>query len=367
MPTTKYLVMGTDSNGKATFTQKRTNKMTKVMTNMISGVDERTILSKGCPCCGEPNSARWMRVPERSQSGTGYYDLVRCPSCLHVWLDNSPLPEEMSYYYGTNYHRAIGQAGEASAKRWKPQLQVISKYKTGGCILDIGCSSGGFLGLLKGGPWKLYGIEPSLPTAERARAMTGADVFAGNVEDAIFPPNSFDVITCSDVLEHLYEPREVFRSVASWLKPGGIFYVFVPNIKSWEARIFRSYWFGLDLPRHLHHYSAESLTGLAMSVGLRQVRMVTPPGRYVEHSAWILLDDLARRVGVSWTPSDLTAEPGIAWKVLRKAQRLSVGALYSAIASCCGAAPSLQGVFQKTLDPIPNQCESAGTQNSGKP
>lgn len=340
--------------------------MANTMTNVGSTVDERIVRSRGCPCCGQSSFTRWMQVPERSQAGASGYELLRCPSCSHTWLDNPPIPEEMSYYYGPNYHRAISHAGESSNKRWIRQLRVISKYKVDGCILDIGCSSGAFLGYLRGGPWKLHGIEPSLKTAERARAMTGADIFAGEVENATFAPNSFDVITCSDVMEHLYEPSEVFRKVQSWLKPGGIFYVFVPNIKSWEARIFRSYWYGLDLPRHLHHYSAESLAGLARSVGLRQVRMVTPPGRYVEQSTWILLDGLASRAGVSWTPSNLTAEPGIVWKVLRKAQRLSVGALYSAVASYCGAGPSLQAVFQKTAAPDVEQEKPVGLQDLTK-
>jgi 2-polyprenyl-3-methyl-5-hydroxy-6-metoxy-1,4-benzoquinol methylase len=341
--------------------------MTNAMTKMISTVDEKIFQSKGCPCCGGSNFIGWMQVPERSHAGAGCYQLLRCPSCSHTWLDNRPMPEEMSHYYGANYHRAVSHAGESSNKRWKRQLQVISKFRADGCILDIGCSSGAFLGYLQGGTWKLHGIEPSLITAERARAMTGADIFAGDVEDAIFAPNSFDVITCSDVMEHLYEPREVFRKVSSWLKPGGIFYVFVPNIKSWEARIFRSYWYGLDLPRHLHHFSAESLAGIARSVGLRQVRMVTPPGRYIEQSTWILLDDLASRADVRWTPSDLMAEPGIVWRVLRKAQRLSVGALYSAVASCCGAAPSLQAVFQKNAGSDSEQDRSLGVQDLAKP
>jgi SAM-dependent methyltransferase len=341
--------------------------MTNAMTKMISTVDEKIFQSKGCPCCGGSNFIGWMQVPERSHAGAGCYQLLRCPSCSHTWLDNRPMPEEMSHYYGANYHRAVSHAGESSNKRWKRQLQVISKFRADGCILDIGCSSGAFLGYLQGGTWKLHGIEPSLITAERARAMTGADIFAGDVEDAIFAPNSFDVITCSDVMEHLYEPREVFRKVSSWLKPGGIFYVFVPNIKSWEARIFRSYWYGLDLPRHLNHFSAESLAGIARSVGLRQVRMVTPPGRYIEQSTWILLDDLASRADVRWTPSDLMAEPGIVWRVLRKAQRLSVGALYSAVASCCGAAPSLQAVFQKNAGSDSEQDRSLGVQDLAKP
>jgi len=318
---------------------------------MISRVNAEGMVPNACPCCGDYNFKRWMQVPDGAQRGVARYDLLRCPSCMHTWLDNRPAPEEMGYYYSEKYHRAIGHAGETSPKRWGRQLRVISKYKTGGRILDIGCSSGAFLGYLKGGPWELYGIEASASTAERARALTGANVFAGDVLDANFRPNWFDVITCSDVMEHLYEPRVVFRSVFNWLKPGGIFYVFVPNIMSWEARMFGSYWSGLDLPRHLHHYSTESLAGFAKSVGLHQVRMVTPPGCYLEPSTSILIDHLARKAGVARKPLDLTARPGLAWRIVRKGMRLSVEALYSVVTSSCGAAPSLQAVFQKDTEP----------------
>lgn len=310
--------------------------------------DQKSISGAACPCCGQNNFMRWMRVPERFQSGSGYYDLLRCSSCLHTWLNNQPTPEEMDYYYGSEYHRAVGHAGETSPQRWGRQLQTIRRYKTSGSILDIGCSSGGFLASLRGGPWKLHGIEASLPTAERARSLTDGDIFAGDVMEAKFPPSSFDVITCSDVMEHLYEPHKVFRKVYNWLKPEGIFYVFVPNIMSWEARVFRTYWYGLDLPRHLHHYSVNSLAALSQSTDLRMVRIVTPAGCYLEQSTSILLNDLAHRCGAEWAPVDLSADMGLFWKVVRKAVRLGLEAPYGKVASYFRAAPSLQAVFQKS-------------------
>ena len=328
---------------------------------MISSVSEDAVSNKSCPCCGDNNFENWMHVPKRDQQGSAPYDLLRCPACLHSWLDNPPTADEMGYYYSDQYHRAIGHAGERSAKRWNRQLQVIEKYKTGGRVLDIGCSSGGFLGYLKSGPWELYGIEASAPTAERARSATGAQVFAGDVLEAEFPPNWFDVITCSDVMEHLYEPGEVFRRVYRWLKPGGIFYVFVPNIMSWEARVFGTYWSGLDLPRHLHHYSKKSLARLAASANLQQVRMVTPPGCYLEPSAAILLHELAHKAGMKPKPVDVTAQPGWIWRIARKGMRLTVVALYSVVASACGEAPSLQAVFQKEAEPRLAEHGSAGT------
>ena len=89
----------------------------------------------------------------------------------------------------------------------------------------------------------------SAECAKTAEARSGAQVFVGNILDAPFPPESFDVITCFDVLEHLYEPRRVMARVSEWLKPGGMFYVLVPNVDSAEARVFGSYWHGLELPQ----------------------------------------------------------------------------------------------------------------------
>jgi SAM-dependent methyltransferase len=319
----------------------------------VSGIEEDAPQNRFCPCCNEQGATKWMEVPDHSQQGAGCYELFCCVSCHHVWLNKPPAPDEMGYYYGPQYHRDIGRAGETSPARWKRQLRVIQRYKSGGHILDVGCSSGGFLAYIKGASWGLNGIEASSPTAERARAITGGNIVAGDVMDAVFPPGSMDVITCSDVLEHLYEPQDVIRRISSWLKPGGIFYVFVPNIMSWEARAFRSYWYGLDLPRHLHHFSIESLAALASSANLRQVRMVTPAGSYLEHSASIWLDSVLRRNGLRRTPVplNLVGDGGIAWRAVRKGVRISIEALYSRVASVCGSAPSIQAVFRKDDGP----------------
>lgn len=334
--------------------------MSSNTSTMSRPIEVATASGGVCPCCGDNNAAHWMWVPDRcthwmqipegSLNGAGH-ELLCCNSCSHVWLGRLPTQEEISFYYGHAYHQAVSSSGEMSLRRWGRQLEIILQYKSGGDVLDIGCSSGGFLACLKDGPWRLYGIEADIATAERAHALTGARVFAGDVANASFPDRSFDVITCSDVLEHLPEPQEVFKKVYNWLKPGGVFYVFVPNICSWEARMFGSYWVALDAPRHLHHFSKQSLAFLATSINLRQVRMVTPPGSYLEHSLSILIDDFLRKTGLKRTsrPLDLTGDGGVAWRVARKGLRLTVESLYSLLAAYCGAAVSIQAVFQKDL------------------
>lgn len=300
-----------------------------------------------CPCCGSAVTRHWLQAPDWSSEGSDHFDLVRCSSCQHTWISHPPTASQLSRYYGPDYHTSVGRTGETTSWRWERELRLITRYKTGGSLLDIGCSSGGFLSYLKQFPWKLYGIEPDQETAARARSISGGAITATGVDDAEFAPESFDVITCSDVLEHLPDPRAVFERVARWLKPSGIFYVFVPNIGSWESRLFGSHWYGLDIPRHLHHYSPGSLKSLADFAGLDPVRIVTPPGCYLEQSLSTWLNAVLRKAGAGHSRINLSGPAWFGWRAVRKGIRLTLEAAYAGTASLCGAGPSLQAVFQK--------------------
>ncbi|HEX4311802.1 MAG TPA: class I SAM-dependent methyltransferase [Acidobacteriaceae bacterium] len=275
------------------------------------------------------------------------YTLLRCSACSHVWLSNPPSADELSRFYGPEYHQAVSCAGEGDAARWGGLLKTIQRYRTKGALLDIGCSTGGFLSHLSGGAWQLAGIELSAEAAERARTNSGGQIMTGSIGEVEFPPNSFDVITCNDVLEHLHEPRIVFEKVAGWLKPDGIFYVFVPNVLSWEARLFQSFWYGLDLPRHLHFFSPSSLNSLSSQAGLETLRIATPPGNYLEQSTCRLLTWLVYKATGSIHIIDMSGRVNPVLRVVRKGLRIVVGDGFGWVASMGRAGPSLQAVFQK--------------------
>ena len=192
--------------------------------------------SQLCPVCGNNGALQWLRTSDRYHDRPELYDLARCPACSYVWLQNVPSPDEMAHHYGEDYDKCIGDAGDFSPERWRDRRTALAQHKSGGDILDLGCSSGSFLETLKGSPWKLHGVEMSSAAARKAEDRTGANVFVGDILDAPFRPESFDAITCFDVLEHVYEPQRVLAKVQEWLKPGGIYYVLVPNIDSAESR-----------------------------------------------------------------------------------------------------------------------------------
>jgi SAM-dependent methyltransferase len=306
-------------------------------------------LPQFCPLCGSQEAERFLAGRDRFHKRRETYQLMRCSACAMVWLADPPGPEQMSAHYGDDYYKGIAMAGEAP-RRWKKQCAVISRYKQCGDILDIGCSSGGFLGTLKGGSWGLHGIEIAAPMAARARANTGAEVFVGDALSAPFAPESFDVVTCFDVLEHVYEPRRLLLKALGWLKPGGIFYTMLPNIDSWEARVFGSYWYGLELPRHISHFSPESLRRAMAAAGFEKGHIEMLPNSFLEYSFHYICDDAAEKVGFASQPLARPKQLSIPWRVVRKGLRLSVVAPLGRLASFAGAGASMEAVFVKSRE-----------------
>jgi SAM-dependent methyltransferase len=328
--------------------------MSSVSIQQQMGVENREDGSKTknhgpepCPICGQGGAQEWLRGPDRLHGRHEEYTLVRCEACSVVWLSNPPKPSEMHLHYTDAYDKLISAGGENAPARWGFRKEAIAQYKQSGTLLDLGCSSGSFLAFMRSELWTLYGIEMSSECAKTAEARSGAEIFVGNILDAPFPRESFDVITCFDVLEHLYEPHKVMARVGEWLKPGGIFYVLVPNVDSAEAREFGSYWHGLELPRHLFHYSPASLKFLAESAGLREVSLETHRNPAVGTSMRYVWDDVFGAVGIRRTPVAYRSEPGFAWRAGRKAVRMTLLRALLAMAPLVGGGESIHAIFQK--------------------
>lgn len=306
-------------------------------------------LQEPCPNCQRTDVRNWLSAPDRLHGRREKYTLVRCPGCSLVWLSNPPQPEEMHLHYTDAYDKLISAGGDNPA-RWGFRKEMIARFKNSGALLDLGCSAGAFLELMRSESWKLHGVEMSAQAAKTAETRTGAHVFVGNVLDAQFPANSFDVITCFDVLEHLYEPTRVMSRVAEWLKPGGIFYVLVPNVDSAEARVFGSYWHGLELPRHLFHYSPESLKALAESVGFEEVSLVTRRNPAVGTSLRYVWDDVFRAVGIHQTPVVYRGKASLPWRAARKVVRVTLLRALLAMAPLVGGGESIHAVSRRALN-----------------
>ncbi len=302
-----------------------------------------------CPICKDSSATPFLEAPDRFHGRKQVYDLVRCRTCNLVRLFHPPDAAAIAFHYGDGYHDMIVNAGETElARRWKRHRETVLSLKSGGAILDIGCSSGAFLKSLQSPSWQLYGVEISEEAAAAARKVAGAQVFVGDPLDAPFTPESFDVITCFHLLEHVYDPLELMKRARAWLRPGGFLYVVLPNINSWEARIFRSYWYGLELPRHLVHFSPQSLEQAAGSASLETTKLHTLlDDSFVEHSLHYVFEDLLAKVGVSKAPLSSGSPTPLLVKIIRKLFRLSFVLSLRAVAAIADRGASIEGVFVK--------------------
>jgi 2-polyprenyl-3-methyl-5-hydroxy-6-metoxy-1,4-benzoquinol methylase len=189
-----------------------------------------------------------------------------------IYQNPRPTFEEMAIHYPPGYdsHESEPSSEESS---WLRQLafeygiakrtRVVTRYKRGGRLLDVGCATGSFLrGMQSKESWEPYGVEINAAAARVARERYGLNVHIGTLEQAIFSDGFFDVVTMWDVLEHLHDPSSSLREVYRILKPEGILIIRAPNADSWNASLFGRYWAGWDAPRHLHVFTSSTLRAL---------------------------------------------------------------------------------------------------------
>src|SRR5437764_9896055 len=97
----------------------------------------------------------------------------------------------------------------------------------GSRILDAGCGSGRTLEELRH-YGEVQGIELDPEAAAVARSRGCGEVKTGRLEELPWPPDTFDLITCLDVIEHTPDDRVTLAELRRVCKPGGWLVVTVP-------------------------------------------------------------------------------------------------------------------------------------------
>ena len=121
----------------------------------------------------------------------------------------------MENLYNKSYFSAYTDDPKRKEMYWQEFERTTRITKlSGGKVLDVGCGLGDFLGLFPKS-WKKYGVEVS----EYAREIA---IQKGINFKVPAKKNFFDLIVCTDVLEHVLDLNDSIKKILTVLKKGGI-------------------------------------------------------------------------------------------------------------------------------------------------
>ena len=259
-----------------------------------------------CLLCGGRRYKCLTEAPDVSATGQGlWFAVVQCQECGLCFTNPRPSRAAMVQFYPPETYPPH-QARPERAGRWfggwnwlrgGTERKLLARVGQGR-LLDFGCGGGSFLQRMDSQGWQVTGLDISATTVCRVRADLGLRVLVGSLPHPELQPESFDVITMWQSLEHVHAPRETLREAHTLLAKGGKLLVAVPNIDSLPYRWFGSDWYGLDLPRHLTHFTPMTLALMLERAGfrVRSLRMV----RHPKWLRWSAQHALQRKRGPYW-------------------------------------------------------------------
>jgi 2-polyprenyl-3-methyl-5-hydroxy-6-metoxy-1,4-benzoquinol methylase len=212
---------------------------------MTPGVSDLTLRKAGCPICASFDSSP-MGKPGRIDAAFTRFrqvidavEVVRCSNCSAMYISpmvhfSDSLQREI---YNINYFKSNdGVEDLKNIGEKRNILRIVKRLSPGRLegktLLDIGCGTGEYLktglefGLIVTG----IDIDPSI--TEYTRRKYPVNVVTGQFGRDSFPPESFDVIVLSHVIEHLQRPKEMLANIHFALKTGGLLVMCTPNADS---------------------------------------------------------------------------------------------------------------------------------------
>lgn len=192
-------------------------------------------MSDNCPMCG---SKTILNIYKKQKMGRDWH-LARCSSCLQHFTNPIPTLDEISGFYENNYHanlRTDSGTEENYKAKYKRYVETLNRHLSTGKIVDVGCSTGLLVNMLKERGYKAEGIELNSESADWGRQNYGIVIHNKLLENCSYEAESLDAILFTDVLEHTQHPCNYLQMAGERLVDGGLALITFPDIKSIESR-----------------------------------------------------------------------------------------------------------------------------------
>ena len=248
-----------------------------------------------CDLCGRSDARTLLTGWDRRHGLPGRFEVRACAGCGLARTE--PRPEDPAAWYPADYRqhtagggaleRASAAALRAAATRDSTRAGVLARLvpstelggplRPGARVLDVGAGNGAAVAALRAADLDAWGIEPSQAGVAAARARGLDTIVGGTLETSPLKDERWDLVRFAHSLEHVPSPLGTLRLARAALQPGGRVVVHAPNFASAGRRWLGADWDGLELPRHLHHLTPETLRLLLWAADLEPLLVRTEP------------------------------------------------------------------------------------------
>lgn len=233
-----------------------------------------------CPVCKSDSIQPVLKAKDHTVSQEEF-PVWHCNNCTARFTQDVPAQAEIGAYYASADYISHSDTREGLInnlyhlvrKRTLASKMKLVMKETGvnkGQVLDIGCGTGAFLATMKKAGWMITGLEPDASARTKAVELYGIDPLEPQQLFELRPAN-YEAITMWHVLEHVHELHEYIKQIASLLPEKGKLFIAVPNYTSKDADIYKENWAAYDVPRHLYHFSPQSMEQLLKTYDLRLI------------------------------------------------------------------------------------------------
>jgi len=197
--------------------------------------------------------------------------IYKCITCGHGNYFEEYSPHDIAAIYHQEYAQEYFQdiSENANLRHLQYLIDVKSLNKMHAIpetkVLDIGCSTGGFLDAMPKN-WKKYGMEVNPVEAKYLRDQKPEIHTYSQLSEL---RDEFNLITMRGVIEHLLDHQELLEFIRTHLAAnGGLFVAATPDFSAPAATLYKSNWAQIVSPEHIHQFSAASLAYLLAKAGL---------------------------------------------------------------------------------------------------
>lgn len=236
----------------------------------------QTIHHQYCPVCNSTELTPVHRCKDFYVSGETFW-IARCEHCGFLFTQNVPSAAFIGNYYHSETYISHSDTQKGFMNKLyhltrrymlKSKRQKIERYTDKrGKLLDYGTGTGYFSNEMKQNGWQVTAIEKDGPSRQFAKTKFGIEVLDETALSTL-PNNAFDVITLWHVLEHVEDLHSVLDHLHRLLN-NGLLVLALPNHTSFDAKHYQDDWAAFDVPRHLWHFSPDTLSKLLDNHGFR--------------------------------------------------------------------------------------------------